>query len=180
MNMNTSTTAKRSTKNAQYYSDYIINQLYQQIKTEFDIFVNITDSNNNNNMIAIHDHDSTDTAHKLSYEDYITARLQVLTRSFTGGLLQDQEFTSHELQNLPFLKDSSHKQALSAAMVPLLDSFNHHTNQNVNWKYIDGSGAATTTSSSSSSSFVLFATQDITDGGIEIMSTYGTTTTDSR
>jgi hypothetical protein len=96
-----------------------------------------------------------------------------LTRSFTGGLLEDAEFTLDELQNLPYLHGSSQKQALSAAMVPLLDSFNHHSQQNVNWKYMHGSA-------SSSSSFILFAAQDISDGGIEIMSTYGTTTPDSR
>jgi hypothetical protein len=156
-----------------------MDHLYQQIKTEFETFVNATttkreNNKDTNNMIIIHDYESNQ-ALELSYKDYTAARLQVLTRSFTGGLLEDAEFTLDELQNLPYLHDSSQKQALSAAMVPLLDSFNHHSQQNVNWKYFDGSESA-----SSSSSFVLFAAQDISDGGIEIMSTYGTTTPDSR
>lgn len=169
--------------NATFYSDFLIRQLQTQIETEYNAFCQAT-SSKTGQVIEIHNRQ--DTVRYISYQDYLTARLQVQTRSFTAGPLGPRDVSPDELAVFSKRIQAGNllgnhealRTALSSAMVPLLDAFNHHAEPNVGWKYIEG-GNSNRHASSNSSSFAVFAAKDIA-GGVQLMDTYGTTTPDSK
>ena len=127
----------------------------------------------------------------LSKREYLTARLWVSTRSFTGGVPTQLEVSDLELkqwQHTGILFQDSIKigdnintirSKLTSSMVPLLDSLDHSVKPNVGWKAdLSGDG---------SNSFTVFAATDFDDldtgkgtgTGIELRDTYGLQTPES-
>lgn len=180
----TSNNKNRNTSSVHYYhrhgafSSYLIARTYQEVMSEYEAFCEV----------------SPDVfAHSVSWQEYLTARLQIQSRSFqavptvTHELVSDQELERYR----PHVKASSSSSSLSlresslaSAVVPLLDSLDHHTQPNVGWKYI-GSSSGTGTSSGSSSvatshtgSFLVFAQQSVGPGS-ELKYSYGVNTADS-
>ena len=131
----------------------------------------------------------------LSKREYLTARLWVSTRSFTGGVPTQLEVSDLELkqwQQIGILfQDSTNirgdynnnmiRSKLTSTMVPLLDSLDHSVKPNVGWKAdLAGDG---------SNSFTVFAATDFDDldttgeeakgTNIELKDTYGLQTPES-
>jgi hypothetical protein len=164
---------------AVFYTDHLVGQLKAQIKAEYEAFCQAT-SSRTGQIIEIRNRN--DVVKYITYQDYVTARLQVQTRSFTAGPLNRHDVSPEELTifgqhikagNL-LSNDGALRTALASAMVPLLDAFDHHAEPNIGWKYVEGSGE-----SSNTSSFAVFAAKDIS-GGMQLRDTYGTHTPDSK
>jgi hypothetical protein len=198
-----STTVTHDLPASRFYTDHLIYQLRQQIEHEYHTLCLATLADSGQ---VIQLHNKQDTVSYISWQEYITARLQVQTRSFTAGPLSKYDLSVSELhvfgQHLLLeavptgivggptssSKEDAIRTALSSAMVPLLDAFNHQVSPNIGWKYlvgnshIDGSGGgfgAASISSSNTSIFTVFAAADV-PGGVPLYDTYGTTTPDSR
>jgi hypothetical protein len=188
-----------------FYSDHLIYQLRQQIEQEYHALCIATHSDSGQ---VIHLRNRYDTVSYISWQDYVTARLQVQTRSFTAGPLSKYDLSADEVHVFgrhllveavsaaaigsvsSSNQEDSIRMAVSSAMVPLLDAFNHHVSPNIGWKYLagnnnnnnDGSGGgfgAASISSSNTSAFTVFAAANV-PGGVPLYDTYGTTTPDSR
>jgi hypothetical protein len=169
-----------------FYTDHLTQVLRHEMESEYQALCRAT-SSNGDQLIQIYNHQ--DIVQAIAWDDYVAARLQVLTRSFSAGPLTKHDSSDEELRLYsPHLtttngvddsQTESLRHALSSAMVPLLDAFNHHVHPNVGWKYMPGSGLGSATGSSNSSSFTVFAAGDV-QGGTQLMDTYGTKATDSR
>lgn len=228
----TTTTTTTAEQQPQFFTDHLIHQLQMQLEHEYNVLCSATQSDSGQVIhISKHLHD---TVPYIDYQDYVTARLHVHTRSFTAGALGQHDISHDELAvfgkhltiDQPHLTSSSLsplsskdddasssiplREALASAMVPLLDSFNHHAQPNIGWKYVvvaakeitsnddgglgassspsNGFGPASTTttigssSSGSSSNYSSFVVFATQDvpSGVPLFDTYGTTTTDSR
>ncbi|KAG7373712.1 hypothetical protein IV203_012807 [Nitzschia inconspicua] len=198
-NNNATTT---TTSSSTFYADYLIHQLQTQIETEYQAFCDATQSDSGQ---VIQIQNKYDTVRFIDWREYVTARLQVQTRSLTAGPLSTHDVTPNELavfaqHVLPEtvvataaakspLKDDTTiiRQALTSAMVPLLDALDHHSSPNVGWKYLEGNSNSNsnagfgenTISTSNTSSFAVFAADDL-EGGVALYGNYGMTMPDSR
>lgn len=103
----------------------------------------IRDANNNNDN---DDDDRVDDKKRripVSYHEYVAARLNVQTRSFQVGPLSYGSMSEELQQDLDLYRSTyeipSTQEVFCSAMVPILDSLNHHhKNYNVQWKYAPG------------------------------------------
>ncbi|OEU23367.1 hypothetical protein FRACYDRAFT_233540 [Fragilariopsis cylindrus CCMP1102] len=93
--------------------------------------------------------------------------------------------TSYNRRTL-FYENLRNSSMLLSCMVPLLDSFDHHSNPNVGWQSLERHQESTATAAagdgSSSSSFVAYASQDIIHtqpGGTKLYDSYGSSLSDS-
>jgi len=125
---------------------FLVTKKREEIESEYKAFV----------------HKSVKFGETIEYDDYVAARLNVQTRAFEAGPLTKSDATGVELSQLKerFGVDI---QTRFTAMVPLLDAFNSHNEQeqNIRYKY-----------NSLSKKFLAFAKKDVARG-MELFDTYG-------
>ncbi len=130
------------------------------ILSEFDAFCNASEEFNDN----------------VEKEDYMTMRINVISRSFGPGLRDERSWLEEEKvgmhhtleleEELEFYRQKAGIDLLRGvrAMSPILDTWDHHAHPNVQWRYRPGDRA-----------FVIVADQEI-PAGQDIMVSYGTYT----
>lgn len=140
-----------------YSSTYAIVQGYRDmIQSEYEAFVSVSDT----------------FQAEVSEKEYVTMRLNVMSRSFGTGPPGPQEArpgSSRNMSNEIKQYQSQFGVDLSLggcrAMVPILDMYDHHARPNVEWRY-----------QSKQRAFVIYATSAFSSGipaGQEIMDSYG-------
>jgi SET domain len=98
---------------------------------------------------------------KVTFEDYVAARLIVQTREFHTGALDGSDASMQELE-LYSKHLSIDLNPGSSALVPIVDAMNaHHEKHNVHYKYVP-----------ESKKFYLYASKDI-QAGAELLESYG-------
>jgi hypothetical protein len=129
---------------SRFYVDHLILQLQRQMEHDYQSLCEATQSVSGQ-VIHIHNNNKQDTVRYIDWQQYVTARLLVQTRSFTAGALSQYDVTADELQVfgkhvLPEAvvvvqgqgggkttsRDDALRQALASAMVPLLVSTVKH------------------------------------------------------
>jgi hypothetical protein len=134
---------------SRFYVDHLILQLQRQMEHDYQSFCEATQSVSGQ-VIHIHNNNNNEqdtTVRYIDWQQYVTARLLVQTRSFTAGALSQYDVTADELQVfgkhiLPEAvvvvqgqgqgggkttsRDDALRQALASAMVPLLVSTVKH------------------------------------------------------
>jgi hypothetical protein len=147
-------------------TDHLVDQYFRSILSEYHAFCRF----------------SSDFKTHVPLEDWITVRLIVNTRSFKSAPLAENDISDRELESYrPFLqhdgtgKDGEHSDNIDllrssfydscrsswmrSCMVPLFDSFNHHTTPNMGWKFMEHQSPV-----SESKSFIMFAAKEIASG----------------
>ncbi|OEU10406.1 hypothetical protein FRACYDRAFT_247483 [Fragilariopsis cylindrus CCMP1102] len=196
-----------TTTNTVSLTEHLVKKWFQHFLSEYTALYEASSSSSDTSTSGTTTSSASLFANHIAWEDYITARLIVNTRGFaSSGPIPDHVISDEELElyrpyinDIPygrspisssttsyngrtlFYENLRNSSMLKSCMVPLLDSFDHHSNPNVGWQSLERHQQSTA-AGDGSASFVAYASKDIIHtqpGGTKLYDSYGSTLSDS-